>query len=90
MSASFPLRQIVALRMEAREARRLAEFVGDGQSVADLESYADELERHAAELGRGLFALQQSPAGTVDASNRPTAARNVFGHAVQKGRQSVH
>ena len=43
--------QIDALRVEALEARRLAETLGDTQSIVDLENYAAELEAEAERLG---------------------------------------
>jgi hypothetical protein len=43
--------QIESLRVEAVEARRLAEALGDPQSILDLENYAAQLEAEAARLG---------------------------------------
>jgi hypothetical protein len=43
--------QIDALRVEALEARRLAESLGDMQSILDLENYAAQLEAEAESLG---------------------------------------
>ena len=42
--------QIDMLRVEALEARRLAETLGDMQSIADLENYASQLEAEAERL----------------------------------------
>jgi len=42
--------QIDALRIEALEARRLAETLGDTQSILDLENYAAQLEAEAERL----------------------------------------
>ena len=42
--------QIDALRVEAVEARRLAETLSDPQSILDLEKYAAQLEAEAASL----------------------------------------
>lgn len=42
--------QIDALRVEALEARRLAETLGDTQSILDLENYAAQLEAEADHL----------------------------------------
>jgi len=42
--------QIDSLRVEALEARRLAETLGDTQSIRDLESYAAQLEAEAERL----------------------------------------
>jgi hypothetical protein len=42
--------QVDALRVEALEARRLAETLGDVQSIADLENYAAQLEAEAERL----------------------------------------
>jgi hypothetical protein len=42
--------QIEALRVEALEARCLAETLGDVQSIADLENYAAQLEAEAERL----------------------------------------
>jgi hypothetical protein len=42
--------QIDALRLEAVEARRLAETLGDAQSILDLENYAAHLEAEAMRL----------------------------------------
>ena len=42
--------QIDALRVEAVEARRLAETLSDPQSILDLENYATQLEAEAARL----------------------------------------
>jgi hypothetical protein len=42
--------QIDALRVEALEARRLAEALGDTQSILDLENYAAQLEAEAERL----------------------------------------
>ncbi len=44
------LDQAEALRLEAGEARRLAECMSDDQSVADLERYAAALETEALSL----------------------------------------
>lgn len=43
--------QIEALRIEALEARRLAETLTDRQSILDLQNYAAQLEAEAARLG---------------------------------------
>ena len=43
--------QIDALRIEALEARRLAETLGDMQSILDLENYAAQLEAEVERLG---------------------------------------
>ena len=43
--------QVDALRIEALEARRLAETLGDLQSIVDLENYAAQLEAEAERLG---------------------------------------
>jgi hypothetical protein len=45
--------QIDALRVEAVEARRLAESLSDPQSILDLENYAAQLDDEAARLGTG-------------------------------------
>jgi len=42
--------QIDALRIEALEARRLAETLGDTQSILDLQDYAAQLEAEADRL----------------------------------------
>ena len=42
--------QIDALRLEALEARRLAETLGDIQSIVDLENYAAQLEAEIERL----------------------------------------
>jgi len=42
--------QIDALRLEAVEARRLAETLGDMQSIVDLENYAAQLEAEIERL----------------------------------------
>ena len=42
--------QLWALRMEAKEARRLAGSFADRLTVIDLECYASELEAEAAKL----------------------------------------
>ena len=42
--------QIDALRVEALEARRLAETLGDLQSIVDLQNYAAQLEAEAERL----------------------------------------
>ena len=42
---------IDALRVEALEARRLAERLSDAQSILDLHQYAAQLEDEAARLG---------------------------------------
>ena len=42
--------QIEALRIEALEARRLAETLSDRQSILDLENYAAQLEAEASRL----------------------------------------
>ena len=43
--------QIDALRLEALDARRLAETLSDSQSILDLEKYAAQLEEQAERLG---------------------------------------
>ena len=43
--------QIEALRIEALEARRLAETLTDPQSILDLENYAAQLEAELVRLG---------------------------------------
>jgi len=50
MERELVAEQIDALRVEALEARRLAETLGDLQSVLDLENYAAELEAQAERL----------------------------------------
>ena len=42
--------QIEALRIEALEARRLAESLTDRQSILDLQNYAAQLEAEASRL----------------------------------------
>ena len=42
--------QIEALRIEALEARRLAETLSHAQSILDLEKYATQLEAEATRL----------------------------------------
>jgi len=51
MEREFVSEQIEALRIEALEARRLAEALTDQQSIRDLENYAAQLEAEAARLG---------------------------------------
>jgi hypothetical protein len=51
MERELVAEQIVALRLEALEARRLAESLGDMQSIVDLENYAAQLESEAERLG---------------------------------------
>ena len=45
-----------ALRVEALEARRLAETLGDSQAICDLQNYAAELEAEAAQIDRRFTA----------------------------------
>jgi hypothetical protein len=54
--------QIDALRIEAVEARRLAETLGDMPSIADLENYATQLEAEAERLSsRGRRKADEVP-----------------------------
>ena len=50
MSDQLTFEQFWALRADAEEARRLASSFHDRLTVADLESYASELEAEAAKL----------------------------------------
>jgi hypothetical protein len=50
MDREITAEQIDALRLEALDARRLAEALGDAQSILDLEKYAAELEQEAERL----------------------------------------
>jgi hypothetical protein len=50
MSDNYTAEQILTLRVEAEESRRLAASFADRLSVIDLEYYASELEAEAAKL----------------------------------------
>ena len=50
MERQLESQKIEALRLEAVEARRLAETLGDRQSILDLENYAAQLEAEATQL----------------------------------------
>ena len=51
MDRNLVSEQIEALRVEALDARRLAETLSDAQSILDLEKYAAQLEQEAERLG---------------------------------------
>jgi hypothetical protein len=68
--------QIDALRVEALEARRLAETLCDPQSILDLQNYAAGLEAEAASLG-----LRNSQQRAETPKRREFAGALCNGHA---------
>jgi hypothetical protein len=69
--------QIDALRVEALEARRLAESLGDMQSIVDLENYAAQLEAEAEKLRLRNRSNAEDVAPTNHGTGRTLSTNNV-------------
>jgi len=77
MERELVAEQIDALRVEALEARRLAETLGDLQSVLDLENYAAELEAQAERLRSRDHASAEDAPPQNRGDDRPLSISNV-------------
>ena len=81
MSGTDLSEQVLVLRAEAAEARRLALTMSDQQAIADLNLYADALEAELAELIEGLAVTEAEPKPLAPYSQESVLTRLFTEHA---------